>query len=99
MNDEFGIKVNIAGKDYNVRCLRSEELLYRKAAKQIRDKILQYRVTYPNAGLEEKDFLAMVALQLSLGDVTMKVNEDVSPLFEQLGELDLHLDEFIKSNK
>lgn len=98
MNDEFVIQVNIAGKYYKLHCKRSEEYLYRKAAKQINDKILQYEATFPDAGLELKDLLAMVAFQLSLGDVKMEDKEDVSPVFKKLDELNLDVEKFIISN-
>ena len=98
MNDEFGIQVNIAGKHYKLRCLRSEEKSYRMAAKQINDKVLQYQAAFPKAGLDVKDLLAMVAFQFSLNDVETKVREDILPVFVKLDELNLDLVEFIKSN-
>ncbi len=97
MNDEFIIQLNIADKHYRLRCKRTEEALARKAARQINDKILQYRRTFSGPELELKDLLAMVAFQLSLSNLKHDELEDVSPVYEKLEKLSLELDEYIRS--
>ena len=97
MNDEFGIQVNIGGKDYRLRCKRSEEKYYRIAVRQINDRILQYQSIY-NKSVGMSDLLAMVALHLSLNVVTTEKNEDIEPVFEKLDELNSDLQEFVRIN-
>lgn len=99
MNDEFIIQLNIADKVYKLRCKRSEEALARKAARQINDKILQYRRVFTGPELELKDLLAMVAYQLSLTNLKMENSGDTSPVFDKLEELNLELEDYLRSNK
>jgi cell division protein ZapA len=97
MNDELRIQVSIGGKFYPLHCKRSEEQLYRVAARQINDKILQYQSAY-NKGMEVSDLLAMVALHFSLSTVKTEKNEDIEPVFEKLNELNSGLEDFIRVN-
>ncbi|GBU07926.1 hypothetical protein AwDysgo_12570 [Bacteroidales bacterium] len=98
-NDEFVIQLNIADKVYKLRCKRSEEVVARKAARQINDKILQYRRTFSGPDLDLKDLLAMVAFQLSMTNLVLENKDDVSPVFKKLEDLTLEIETYLKQDK
>ncbi|MCG8698695.1 MAG: cell division protein ZapA, partial [Bacteroidales bacterium] len=73
---------------------REDEEKVRKAAKLINERVLQYKQRY--ADKEVQDFLAMTALQLVSQLVESEANQDISPLVENLKELNEELDEYLK---
>ena len=97
MSDEFKIQLEIAGKTYPYICERNhhEELFARRAAKQINDKMLQYRRSFSGPEIGISDLLAMVAFQLSLSDVKLVEDKSMSPLFEKLEELSQELENYL----
>ncbi len=97
MNDEFVIQVNVAGKTYKLRCRRDQEQLYRVAVRQINDKILQYQSKY-GKHVELNDLLSMALLHYSLGSVKAEKNEDITPVFDKLDDLNSDIEQFIRSN-
>ena len=97
-NDEFKIQLKVAGKHYPLHCKRSEEWIYRRSASLINDKILKYSTAFAGAKLELKDLLVMVSLQAFAENVRQEKEEDVSPLFDKIEELNRELEEYLRSN-
>jgi cell division protein ZapA len=97
-DDFFKIQLYVAEKHYPLNCKRSEEGLFRKAAKDINDKILKYSSTFPAAKLELRDLLAMAAIHISAENLKEKQVKDTSPLFDKIEALDKELEEYLKSN-
>jgi len=96
-NDEFKIQLKVANKPYPIYCKRSEEELYRKAAKAINDKLSQYSANFAAAKLEWNDFLVMTAIHFSIESLLLKKKEDISPLMESVERLDEELERYIQS--
>lgn len=96
MDDEFLIHLEIAEKDYGLRIKRSDEEITRAAAKQIRDKIDQYRKRYSQTAVDVKDLLAMVALQLSVANLQLEQKNDTGPFEEKIQQLGKELEEYLK---
>ena len=94
MDDKFLIHVEIAGKSYGIRIDRSEEQEARKAVKQIRMKMDQYRKKYSE--VDVKDLLAMVAFQLSVENVKLEEKNDTSPFTAEIQELTDELESYLK---
>ncbi|WP_293668773.1 cell division protein ZapA [uncultured Parabacteroides sp.] len=94
MDDKFLIHVEIAGKSYGIRIDRSEEREARKAVKQIKAKMDQYRKKYSE--VDVKDLLAMVAFQLSVENVKLEEKNDTSPFTERIQELTDELESYLK---
>ena len=94
MDDKLLIHVEIAGKSYGIRIDRSEEQEARKAVKQIRMKMDQYRKKYSE--VDVKDLLAMVAFQLSVENVKLEEKNDTSPFTEKIQELTDELESYLK---
>lgn len=95
MDDKFVIHVEIAGRDYALTIPRGDEELTRAAAKQIRNKINQYREHFKAADVDMKDLLAMVALQLSVDNLMLEDRNDVSPFVEKIDTLNNKLEEYL----
>ena len=94
MDDKFLIHVEIAGKSYGIRIDRSEEQEARKAVKQIRMKMDQYRKKYSE--VDVKDLLAMVAFQLSMSNLQLEDKNDTSPITDKIQELTGELEKYLK---
>lgn len=95
MSDEFQIQLKIADKYYPLNCKRSEEGIIRKAASYINDKLLKYSSFYSRADFEMKDLLALVAFHVSLENLTTQKNEDLSPFFNKVEQLNKELEEYL----
>lgn len=96
MDKEFLIHLEIAEKDYGLRIKRSDEEITRAAAKQIRDKIDQYRRRFPTTAVDVKDLLAMVALQLSITNLQLEQKNDTGPFEEKIQQLGKELEEYLR---
>ena len=97
-NDEFKIQLKVAGKNYPLYCKRSEEEIFRKAARLINDKIIKYSNAFADAKLEMRDLLVMASLQSFADNVRKGKAEDVSPLMDKIEDLNKELEEYLRSN-
>ncbi len=97
MDDKLSIRVNVAERFYPLKISRADEEKIRKAARLINEKVLQYKQKYTDKDLQ--DFLAMAALQFVIRLIESEEKTDVSPLWEQLRELEQELGEYIQSRK
>ena len=89
MDDKFLIHLDIAEKSYGLWIDRKDEQLARDAAKQIRNKINQYRQNFAQSDVDVKDLLAMVAFQL-------EDKNDTSPITDKIQELTGELEQYLK---
>jgi len=97
MEDKFSIRVNVADRFYPLKIDRSDEEKIRKAAKLINEKVLQYKQRYTDKDLQ--DFLAMAALQFVIKLIESENRFEVSPIIDEISELDEWLGEYLeKSN-
>ncbi|MFA8436141.1 MAG: cell division protein ZapA [Marinifilaceae bacterium] len=94
MEEKLSIKINVADRYYPLKIERDQEENIRKAAKMINDKILQYKQKYKDKDIQ--DFLAMASLQFVIKVIEGENRRDVSPILNQLKELDQELAEFIE---
>jgi cell division protein ZapA len=97
MEDKLSIRVNVVDRYYPLKIDRNDEEKIRKAAKMINEKVLQYKQRYTDKDLQ--DFLAMAALQFVIKLIESETKFDVSPVVDELTELDEWLGEYLeKSN-
>ncbi|MDH6356222.1 cell division protein ZapA [Parabacteroides sp. PF5-9] len=96
MDDKFLIHLEIAEKNYGLWINRGDEELARDAAKQIRNKIIQYRQKFDKSDLDVKDLLAMVAFQLSMNNLQLEQKNDTSPYAEKIIQLTKELEMFLE---
>jgi cell division protein ZapA len=93
----LNIRIDIAGKAYGLRINREEEELARKAAKQIKTLSDQYQMKYPKSA-DDKDWLAMAALQLSIDNLQLRERNDVTPFVEKIRQVTNLLETYIEEN-
>ena len=98
MSEKFPIHLEIAGKTYGLWINRNEaeEQLAREAAKQIKSMMLEYGNVFSSSVVDVKDYLAMVALQLSMQNIEMKQLKDETPMTEAICSLSKELEEYLK---
>lgn len=94
MDDKLTIKVNVADRYYPLKISRNDEEKIRKAAKRINEKILQYKQRYTDK--DNQDFLAMAALQYVVQVIDNEHKKDISPILNELEELDKELEQYLQ---
>ncbi|RPJ74189.1 MAG: cell division protein ZapA [Alphaproteobacteria bacterium] len=94
MDDKLSIKVNVADRYYPLKIERKDEEKIRKAARLINAKVLQYKQRYLDKDVQ--DFLAMAALQFVTRVIEMEDKLDVSPIHQQLQDLNEELEAYLK---
>lgn len=101
MGDEkFLLTLTIDGRKYPLKINKSEEQAFRDAAKQINNKINQYRVTFGgnNSRLNAQDFMAMTAIQALVENFSLTQKTDTKPIEDRIRLLIKELDEYLKNN-
>lgn len=101
MGDEkFLVTLEVDGRRYPLRIKRSEEEAFRKAAKEIDKKIIQYRVKFgANPNLTAQDFMAMTAIQALAGSLSIESKNNTKPYEDKIGSLINELDIYLKKVK
>jgi len=94
MDEKLSIKVNIADRYYPLKIERKDEEKIRKAARQINEKVLQYKQRYLDK--DAQDFLAMAALQFVTKVLELEERFDTGPIEQQVKELSKELEEYIR---
>ena len=87
------IHVLIGGERYPMIVKRTDEFLYREAAKSINERLNVYRETYPDIGIVK--YWAMTAYDLAFEVMTNKNRNDTQPYRDKLEELEKELDEIL----
>jgi cell division protein ZapA len=97
-SDEFKINLKISGRAYPVFCKRSEEGLFREAARVVNDRINRYQSMFENANLDRESILAMAAIHLSTYKLKLERKKEVSSVFETLEKLTEKIDNYLETN-
>jgi cell division protein ZapA len=98
--NEFNINLEVAGRTYPVTLVRGDELseaIIRKAAERIQTLYAEYRQRYVKT-LEERDLLAMVALQLVTDLIWTEEKNDTTPVTQKIRQYIKELDGFLPDN-
>ena len=98
-DDKILINLDIGDKHYPLRVLLSEESIARKGAKQIRNKIIQYRQQYLSADVNTKDLVSMVAIQLSIENLRLEDKNDTDPFVDKIQQLTGEIELYLKEGK
>jgi len=101
VNDESKIKVNVnvADRPYTVWLKQGEErqeYLIRKAAKRIELLELAYRQNFVKS-LDNRDILAMVAIQIARDLVMLEEKNDTKPFTHKIQQLTDMLEGYLKN--
>ena len=74
MEEKLQINVNIAEKNFPLQVEVEKEHIYRRAAKVLNSRLLDYRRKYES--MSDKDFLGMLAYEYLVQ--TLKKNDDIA---------------------
>jgi len=95
MEDKLSIRINIADRYYPLKIDRKDEEKIRLAARQINEKVIQYKQRYSDK--DTQDFLAMAALQFVIKSIDAEGKGEIAPILEGISEISKELDSIIKS--
>ncbi len=90
------ITVKIGGKEYPMTINQNDEEKYRRAAKEINKLIAAYKASYV---AEPEDYLAMAAIQVAVGKVTLEMDRSLSNQLEELDALNREIDNYLNDVK
>jgi cell division protein ZapA len=93
-DDEFVINLEVAGRIYPVKIKRGdeqEEFLIRKAAKRVQQDVLQFKQYFAKT-VENRDLLAMVAMQLAVDVISLEEINETEPYTRKIQQLTEMLD-------
>lgn len=90
------ITVKIGGKEYPMTINQNDEEKYRRAAKEINILIAAYKASYV---AEPEDYLAMAAIQVAVGKVTLEMDRSLSNQLEELDALNREIDNYLNDVK
>jgi cell division protein ZapA len=96
-NDEFVINLEVAGRTYPITIKRGdeqEEYMMRKAAKRVQQNVIQYKQHFAKS-LEDRDLLAMVAIQLAMEVVLLEEKNDTKPYTHKIQQLTETLEDYL----
>ncbi len=87
MEERLRIKVNINGTSLQLDINADDEEVYRKAAKVLNDRVVEYKANFETCSMET--ILKMVAFEMAVEAVKMENNAHSAPLskIEELTEL------------
>ena len=85
------ITVKIGGKEYPMTIKQNDEEKYRRAAKEINKLITAYKASYV---AEPEDYLAMAAIQVAVGKVTLEMDRSLSNQLAELEALNREIDNY-----
>lgn len=75
---------------------QNDEEKYRRAAKEINILIAAYKASYV---AEPEDYLAMAAIQVAVGKVTLEMDRSLSNQLEELDALNREIDNYLNDVK
>jgi hypothetical protein len=94
MEDElFTININVAGHRYPLKIRREDEIIYRDAAKFLKEKIDSYQERHSQLSYEA--ILVMVAYHFAVESETLKHQETVGTVVEKINLLDQELEQYL----
>ena len=90
------ITVKIGGKEYPMTIKQNDEEKYSRAAKEINKLITAYKASYV---AEPEDYLAMAAIQVAVGKVTLEMDRSLSNQLAELEALNREIDNYLNDVK
>ena len=89
------ITLKIAGGNYPFTIDMAEEELYRKAERQVNERMAEFN----KINLPHKDQLALAALAISMDNLRLKQSRSLGEEMDSLGEIDAKLDQYLSELK
>jgi len=96
MEEKLAVKLKIIDRFYPLKIDWKDEEKLREASKRINDVVDKYRSRYNDK--DNQDFLAMACLQFVTKLIELEVNNNPSPVLNELAEINNELEAFIEKN-
>lgn len=98
MTDEtFEIKLLVGGIYYPLTIKRTDEAMYREAARRLNSMLTRYKGQFPQ--LNEEKYYAMSALHLAIVNLMWENFNDTKPFKDKIEALSGQLDSFLEENR
>lgn len=90
--DKLVIKLMVGNQLYPISVRRDQEEVFRKAAKDINEKLQKYQTTYPNQGYEKYMSIALLdfavrALQIEKDNSTSLYSDIITALTKEIEQV------------
>ena len=96
-SDKLIIKLMIGNQLYPISVKREQEELFRKAAKDINEKLQRYQTTYPNQGYEK--YMSIALLDFAVKVQQLESSNETAPYNQALGQLTLEIEQALGKNR
>lgn len=90
-SDKLVIKLMIGHQLYPISVKRDQEEIFRKAAKEINEKIQRYQTTYPNQGHEK--YMSIALLDFAVKVQQIERSNETAPYNQALEQLTLEIEQ------
>ncbi len=98
MKEKISINIHIGGRYYPMKIKVEEEVMIRKAAKIINEKIARYKkANFQN--IDNYDCIAMTSLHFATKMLKIEKEVDILPFFEEINEINKNIDKFLRKNE
>lgn len=92
IEDKLVIKLMVGNQLYPISVRRDQEEVFRRAAKDINEKLQKYQTTYPNQGYEKYMSIALLdfavrALQIEKDNSTALYNDIIATLTTEIEQV------------
>ena len=95
--DKLIIKLMIGNQIYPISVKREQEEIFRKAAKDINEKLQRYQTTYPNQGYEK--YMSIALLDFAVKVLQLENSNETEPYNKTLAQLTLEIEQTLGKNK
>ncbi|MFV0365437.1 MAG: cell division protein ZapA [Mangrovibacterium sp.] len=93
---KINITIRINGHSYPSTILASEEESYRKAVKQVDDKLKLFQENFKTLSVEER--LGLVAFQFALDKLRLEQEQDISTFVAEIEHLNDELSDYLSED-
>ena len=97
IKDKLIIKLMIGNQMYPISVKREQEEIFRKAAKDINEKLQRYQTTYPNQGYEK--YMSIALLDFAVKVLQLENTNETEPYNKSLEQLTLEIEQALGKNK
>ena len=97
IKDKLIIKLMIGNQMYPISVKREQEEIFRKAAKDIKEKLQRYQTTYPNQGSEK--YMSIALLDFAVKVLQLENTNETEPYNKSLEQLTLEIEQALGKNK
>lgn len=89
--EKLVIRLMIGNQVYPISVKREQEEIFRKAAKDINEKLQRYQSTYPNQGYEK--YMSIALLDFAVKVLQIENNNETEPYNRSLQQLTAEIEE------